>query len=114
MGGIWERVIRSLRRVLLAITDRQTLTGDLLSTWFSEAEYVVNSRLLTPVVLDASGDEPLTRSGDHAVGKLLQWTITYESDGDKCNISRTTSGCDGEENICKRDKSGRECNQTLR
>ena len=77
MGGIWERVIRSLRRVLVAITDRQTLTDDLLSTLFSEAEYVVNSRPLTPVVLDASGDEPLTpnhllllRSGDHTVGKF--------------------------------------------
>ena len=34
MGGIWERVICSLRRVLVAITDRQTLTDDLLSTLF--------------------------------------------------------------------------------
>ena len=57
MSGIWERVIRFLLRVLVAITDRQTLTDDLLSTLFSEAEYVVNSRLLTPLVLDASGDD---------------------------------------------------------
>ena len=77
MGGIWERVIRSVRRVLCGITKQQNLTDDSLYTLFSEAEYIVNSRPLTPVVLDASGDEPLTpnhllllRSGDHTCGKF--------------------------------------------
>ena len=96
MSGIWERVIRSLRRVLVAITDRQALTDDVLSALFSEAEYVVNSRPLIQVVLDASGDEPLMpnhplllRSGDHIVGKFaLKETITCGSDGVKCNISQ--------------------------
>ena len=70
-------MIHSLPRVLVAIADRQTLNGDVLSTLFSEAEYEVNSRPLTLVVLDASGDEPLTpnhllllRLGDHTVEKF--------------------------------------------
>ena len=59
MGGIWERVIRSIKRVLSAITTQQALTDDALLTLFSEAEQVVNSRPLTPITMDLEGEEPL-------------------------------------------------------
>ena len=60
MGGIWERVIRSIKRVLSAITTQQPLTDDALLTLFSEAEHVVNSRPLTPITMNPEGEEPLT------------------------------------------------------
>ena len=41
MGGIWERVIRSIKRVLSAICSEQALTDDVLLTLFAEAEHIV-------------------------------------------------------------------------
>ena len=75
MGGIWERVIRSIKRVLSAICSEQALTDDVLLTLFAEAEHIVNSRPLTPVVLDHEGGVPLSpnhllllRAEDHSIG----------------------------------------------
>ena len=76
MGGVWERVIRSIRRILCALLKEQTLTDDFLSTLFAEIEFIINSRPLTPVVLDFLGEEPLTPnhllllrlSDDHSTG----------------------------------------------
>ena len=75
MGGIWERVVRTIKRVLSAICADQVLSDDVLLTLFAEIEHVVHSRSLTPVIMDPEGSEPLTpnhllilRSGDHAVG----------------------------------------------
>jgi len=75
-GGIWERVIRSIKRVLCVLTAEQTLTDDALLTLFAEVEFIVNSRPLTPVLLDPTGEEPLTpnhllilrSSADHSTG----------------------------------------------
>ena len=60
IGGIWERVIRSIKRVLSAICSEQALTDDVLLTLFAEAEHIINSRPLTPVVLDHEGGVPLS------------------------------------------------------
>ena len=75
MGGIWERVIRSIKRVLSAICSEQALTDDVLLTLFAEAEHIVNSRPLTPVVLDHEGGVRLSpnhllllRAEDHSIG----------------------------------------------
>ena len=60
MGGIWERVIRSIKRILEVLLRQQVVTDDLLLTLFAEAEFIVNSRPLTPVLMDSQHDEPLT------------------------------------------------------
>ena len=60
MGGVWERMIRVVRNVLLAITPKQTLYDDDLITLFTEVEAIVNSRPLTNVPLEAGEDTPLT------------------------------------------------------
>ena len=77
MGGIRERVIRSIKRVLSAIFSEQTLTDDVLLTLFAKAEQIVNSRPLTPIVLDHEGGVPLSpnhllllRAEDHSIGVL--------------------------------------------
>jgi len=52
MGGIWERVIRSVK-ILFALLSEQRLTDESLETLLAEVEYILNSRPLTPVVMDS-------------------------------------------------------------
>ena len=63
MGGVWERMIKSVRRVLAAILDQhgQNLDDELLCTFLVEAELVVNSRPLTyPDMNSPDSEEPIT------------------------------------------------------
>nr|CAB3263156.1 uncharacterized protein LOC104265735 [Phallusia mammillata] len=60
MGGAWERMIRSARRILSALTNERTLTDDQLQTLLSEVESILNSRPLTPVTWDVDDETPLT------------------------------------------------------
>ncbi|CAH8641973.1 unnamed protein product [Schistosoma margrebowiei] len=53
-GGVWERMIRSVRRLLLLITREQTLTDEALGTYLIEIERILNDRPLTAVVQDAN------------------------------------------------------------
>lgn len=70
MGGIWERQIRTVRKVLRAIVGSQVLDDERLHTFFCEAEAVINSRPLTPASEDPCDLEALTpnhilRAGTH-------------------------------------------------
>ena len=58
MGGVWERVIRTIRRVLLELISDQTFTDDPFLTFFAEAEFILNSRPLKTIMLDPMGEEP--------------------------------------------------------
>ena len=60
MGGAWERQIRSVRRMLISITDDQCLSDDQLHTFLLEAESIMNSRPLIPITLDVDSHEVLT------------------------------------------------------
>ncbi|XP_063968368.1 uncharacterized protein LOC129265564 [Lytechinus pictus] len=60
MGGIWERVIRSVRRILGILLKNQTLTDEGFITMMSEVEAILNSRPLTPLTSDSNDLEPLT------------------------------------------------------
>ena len=60
-GGHYERVIRTIRKVLLGVMrscDR--LDDDALNTFFSEAEAIVNSRPIVKVSDDANDEAALT------------------------------------------------------
>ena len=52
-GGVWERLIRSVRQILTSTVGESTLTDFELMTFLSEAESIVNSRPLT-----ANSDDP--------------------------------------------------------
>ena len=60
MGGAWEKMIRSVRRILTSLTADRTLNDDQLHTFLLEAEAILNSRPLTPVTIEPEGAGPLT------------------------------------------------------
>ena len=60
MGGIWERLVASVKRALRVVLGRQVVTDEVLSTALVEVEYVVNSRPITYCSGDADDPEPLT------------------------------------------------------
>ena len=60
MGGIWERQIRTVRKVLNVILREQTLDDERLSTLFCEVESIVNGRPLTVLSDDPDDEGPLT------------------------------------------------------
>ena len=49
MGGVWERVIRSVKRVLNALLRSQTMDDEGLQTLMCEVEAILNGRPLTKV-----------------------------------------------------------------
>ena len=53
-GGIWERLVRSFRRVLYTILGTRRLTDEMLNTIFCLVEHALNARPLTPLSADPS------------------------------------------------------------
>lgn len=60
MGGVWERLIRTTRKILCSLTREQVLDDERLLTLMCSVESVVNSRPLTHVSVDVKDPEPLT------------------------------------------------------
>jgi len=61
-GGVWERMIRSVRKILRALLLEQVVNDETLLTLMAEVERILNDRPLT-VVSDSPDDpEPLTPS----------------------------------------------------
>jgi len=60
MGGVWERMIGTTKKVLVAILKNTRLCDDVLCTVFAEAEAIVNGRPLTKVSDDVDDMSPLT------------------------------------------------------
>ena len=62
MGGVWERVIRSIRKILTALLGQQLVNEEMLRTLMAEVQGILNSRPLMPVSNDPNDLEPLTPS----------------------------------------------------
>ena len=60
MGGVWERLVASVKRDLLVVLGNQCVTEDVLHTVLLETEFTLNSRPLTYVSSDINDPEPLT------------------------------------------------------
>ena len=61
-GGVWERIIRSIKRILTALTTEQTLDDDTLSTLLAEVERILNDRPLVRGEGQVDDLDPLTPS----------------------------------------------------
>ena len=48
-GGLWERIVRSVKRILSALVSEQALSNEVLMTSMSEVEKILNDRPLVPV-----------------------------------------------------------------
>lgn len=59
-GGVWERCVRSIRRILSSLTQEQKLDDEALATLMCEIEAIVNSRPITKVSDDPRDLQPLT------------------------------------------------------
>lgn len=60
MGGVWERLIQSIKKILGEILKTKYPQEYVLRTLFMETENILNSRPLTHVSLDPEDPEPLT------------------------------------------------------
>lgn len=59
-GGIWERQIRTVRRILNSLSKEQAVNDDCLQTVMCEVENIINGRPLTSISDDVNDLEPLT------------------------------------------------------
>ena len=59
-GGTWERCIRTIRKVLNAISKEQQLDDESFLTLMTEVEAIVNGRPLTTSSDDPRDDQPIT------------------------------------------------------
>ena len=75
-GGVWERMIRTIRKVLLAVLNTATrLSDDVLHTVLCEVEGVVNSRPITKCSDDIDDEGALTPN--HFSQFWKRWTCEY-------------------------------------
>jgi hypothetical protein len=61
-GGVWERMIRTTRRVLSAVVNHQAMTDESLATFMVEAERLINDRPIAPVYDDPTEPKALRPS----------------------------------------------------
>ena len=62
MSGVWERLVKSVKRSLKAILGKDLINEEVLQTVFTEAERIANSRPLTRNSSSQDDDEPHTPS----------------------------------------------------
>ncbi|XP_065092537.1 uncharacterized protein LOC135713357 [Ochlerotatus camptorhynchus] len=89
MGGIWERMIQTVKKVLAEIKPKRLPTDEVLKNLMAEIENVVNSRPLTHVPVDdesspaltpnhflvgsSNGSKPLVPYDDSALAMRQSW-----------------------------------------
>ncbi|XP_062698771.1 uncharacterized protein LOC134284194 [Aedes albopictus] len=60
MGGVWERMVRSVKEAIRALDDGRKLNDEILVTVLTEAEGFINSRPLTYMPQDSANFEAIT------------------------------------------------------
>ncbi|GFQ91937.1 integrase catalytic domain-containing protein [Trichonephila clavata] len=61
-GGFYERIVRSVKTILRKVIGKSSLTSEELETVLCEIEAVLNSRPITYIDSDSTGNFPLTPS----------------------------------------------------
>ncbi|XP_055633369.1 uncharacterized protein LOC129773748 [Toxorhynchites rutilus septentrionalis] len=60
MGGCWERLIQSIKKILVVIKPQRVTTEEVLRSYLIQVENIVNSRPLTHVPVDSCSSPALT------------------------------------------------------
>ncbi|XP_062549050.1 uncharacterized protein LOC134213749 [Armigeres subalbatus] len=60
MGGVWERMVRSVKEAMRALDDGRKLSDEILATTLAEAADMINTRPLTYLPQDSGEAEALT------------------------------------------------------
>ena len=101
-GGIWERMIRSVRKILAALVKEQLMNDEALTTLLCEVEKILNDRPLTPLSDHPDDHEPLTpnkllllKSNPSFPLMSSQNTTSMVSAGAKRSVWRIHFGKDG-------------------
>ena len=61
-GGVWERLIRSVRKILNSVAGRQSMNEEVLWTYLTQAERIINDRPLIAVREGAGEPTPIRAS----------------------------------------------------
>ena len=85
-GGIWERLIRSTRKILTGICNEQILTDESLLTLLCEVEGIINSRPLTTLTDDPRDLNVLT--ANHLLLLKEQVSLPPGNFSEKDNFAR--------------------------
>ncbi|XP_055643077.1 uncharacterized protein LOC129779554 [Toxorhynchites rutilus septentrionalis] len=72
MGGVWERMVRSVKEALRVLDDGRKLTDEILITALAEAEDMINTRPLTYIPQESADEEAI--SPNH----FIRGTVTKE------------------------------------
>ena len=123
-GGVWERCIRTVRKVMKALMKEQVLDDEGLRTLMCEVEAIINGRPITKVSDDPRDAEPLTpnhllllRTGPKVPPGNFPNMITISTGyGVKYSTLQTYSGSDGFESISRHgsnDRNGTSSRGTL-
>ena len=88
MGGVWERLIRSVKKTLKVVVGPQTLTDEVLVTVLTEVEHMINSRPLTHVSSEPTDPEALTPNHFLLGGASRHLAPGLVKDRDMCSRRR--------------------------
>ena len=61
-GGVWERLVQSVKKIMFSLLKGQRLTDELFQTTLAIVESILNDRPLTKVSTDAKDEDVLTPS----------------------------------------------------
>ena len=61
-GGVWERMIKSVRKILNSLMKEQVVSDETLLTLMAEVEKIINDRPITEMSNSSEDPEPLTPS----------------------------------------------------
>lgn len=83
-GGVWERMIRTIRQIFMSLVREQTLNDESLSTFMCETEAIINGRPLTVVSSDSRDLNPISpndllimKPNDSLPPGIFETTDTY-------------------------------------
>ena len=100
-GGVWERMIRTIRKVLMAVIPSESMTDDVLQTTFCEVENIVNERPLTKCSAVVCDESPHRTTFSYCQVLILQCGSSFQmqkfvgSDGKGLRTFHLRFGNDG-------------------